>query len=230
MAHNMARRILMRLGYDLRRADTAGWSPQNLRVRAGITPRTVIDVGVGPGTPGLYEAFPDAHLVLIEPLREFEPGLRRLLRNRKGDYLLTAVGAVDGSAVINADPKLPAQSSIKTRSPLVASTNITEVRKIPITTLDQLYEQFRWTGPLALKIDTEGYEHLVVEGASRLLQDTQFVIAEVSVARRFEDSYSFADFITLMQRQGFVTHDVLDAPRTPNGELGYLDMLFRRVE
>lgn len=229
MAHNMARRMLMRLGYDLRRADTGGWSPRNLRQGAGIAPRTVIDVGVGPGTPGLYEAFPDAHLVLIEPLREFEAGLRRLLRERKGDYLLTAVGALEGTVTIHADAQLPAQSSIKTRSALVSGANITEVRKIPITTLDQLYDQFQWTGPIGLKIDTEGYEHLVVQGASRLLQETEFVIAEVSVARRFEDSYSFAEFITLMQREGFVAHDVLDAPRTPSGELGYLDVFFRRA-
>lgn len=218
----------MRLGYDLRRADTAGWNPESLRQRSGVTPHTIIDVGVGPGTAGLYDAYPNAFLVLIEPLKEFEGRLKRLLRGREGEYLLTAVGAHQGTVTIHADHDLPAQSSINSRSASTANSNSVEDREIPVTTLDKLYEQRQWPRPIGLKIDTEGYEHLVVQGASRLLLDTEFVIAEVSVSKRFENSYSFADFIALMHSQGFVAHDVLDAPRTPEGQLGYLDMLFVR--
>ena len=71
-----------------------------------------------------------------------------------------------------------------------------------------------------LKIDTEGYEAHVVRGADRLLAETQLVIAEVNMAKRFEESYSFAEFVALMDSHGFAAVDVLGgqkaggAPRT----------------
>ena len=37
--------------------------------RLGLAPATVIDVGVADGTRALYDTFPAAHLLLIEPLR-----------------------------------------------------------------------------------------------------------------------------------------------------------------
>ena len=55
----------------------SGWRVEHLR-RAGIAPATVIDVGAANGTRALYEAYPDARLVLIEPLVEHEPDLQRL--------------------------------------------------------------------------------------------------------------------------------------------------------
>jgi hypothetical protein len=47
----------------------------------GLSPATVIDVGVGPGTPELYAAFPGVRLVLVEPLEE-RRGNRRAPRAR----------------------------------------------------------------------------------------------------------------------------------------------------
>src|SRR5450755_65676 len=44
----------------------------------GFTPKSVIDIGVAWGTPDLYEAFPASKFYLIEPLKEFEPELKRL--------------------------------------------------------------------------------------------------------------------------------------------------------
>ena len=98
---------------------------------------------------------------------------------------------------------------------------------MPITTLDRLLEERKWDPPFALKIDTEGFEDRVIGGATRLLDQTQFVIAEVSVTRRFEGSYSFADFIALMDSRGFQLIDVLDGAKScRKGSVAFLDLLF----
>src|SRR5207237_822373 len=78
-----------------------------------------------------------------------------------------------------------------------------EIREVPMTTLDHLRERHGWGGPFGLKIDAEGFEPEVIEGAERLLQETQFVIAEVSVTERFEDDHSFARFIAWIDSRGF---------------------------
>jgi FkbM family methyltransferase len=41
--------------------------------RAGLTPQTVIDIGVAYGTPWLYAAFPAAKYHLVDPTRESLP-------------------------------------------------------------------------------------------------------------------------------------------------------------
>ena len=65
----------------------AGMRPDQMRQR-GFEPATVIDVGAGRGTRYLYLAFPDAHHVLLEPLSDFEPELRRQVAIRSGDILI----------------------------------------------------------------------------------------------------------------------------------------------
>jgi hypothetical protein len=49
------------------------WSTLFARMmRLGLNPGTVIDAGVARGTPDLHQAFPQAHLLLIEPVNEYE--------------------------------------------------------------------------------------------------------------------------------------------------------------
>jgi FkbM family methyltransferase len=211
-------------------AETAGgWSPENLR-KPGFDPATVIDAGAGAGTPALHQAFPKAHLVMIEPLREWQADLERQVAQHGGEYVLKAVGARSGTASFNVDHDSLVMSSLLERGskPAAGSPGVDQ-REVPVTTLDELWRERGWKPPFGLKLDTEGYEDQVIEGAQEVLRQTQFVIAEVSVVpERFDGSYTFAQFIALMDRHGFRLCDVLDAPRKRRAqELKYMDVLFR---
>src|SRR5687767_1502759 len=46
--------------------------------RYGIRPATVFDIGVAFGTPWLYEGFPQATLVLVDPTRESIPHMQNI--------------------------------------------------------------------------------------------------------------------------------------------------------
>jgi hypothetical protein len=104
-----------------------------------------------------------------------------------------------------------------------------ERREVTVTTLDQLREERGWRGPFGLKIDAEGYEHRVVEGAEAVLRETQFVVSEVSVARPVAGAMPFAEFIALMDRLGFAVHDVLDGTKRGHGGVDFVDLFFRRA-
>src|SRR5437763_11452608 len=67
----------------------------------GLTPSTVIAVGVGPGTPDLYEASPGVRLVLAEPLDEWHPHLESLRKTRSADVVTAAAGAEPGEIQIS---------------------------------------------------------------------------------------------------------------------------------
>lgn len=44
--------------------------------------------------------------------------------------------------------------------------------------------------------------------AEKTLEQTYFVIAEVSASPRFRDGYPFHEFVAEMARHGFVLHDI----------------------
>lgn len=185
------------------------WRPDALK-RLGVRPRTVVDVGVGRGTPQLYAAFPDSFHALVEPLEEHEPGLRKILTKYKGAYFLTALGSEPGKAAMTVEPRSVHMSSMQERTALTSTGDRAEKREVPVTTLDSLAREHGLRPPFGLKIDTEGFELEVVRGAAGFLRETQFVIAEVSVAERFVGGYSFAEFAEVMTANGFFLWDILN--------------------
>src|SRR5206468_1924655 len=104
-----------RLGFEVRRTGRGGprhTLPEVLaQVRSlGLEPGTVIDVGVAWGTAGLYEAFPGARHLLVEPLAEYEGALRKIAERHGADYVLAAAGAQAGETEI-AVHRVPTLSS-----------------------------------------------------------------------------------------------------------------------
>jgi hypothetical protein len=94
-----------------------------------------------------------------------------------------------------------------------------------MTTLDRLMEEHGFQPPFGLKIDAEGLEYEVIQGATAFLRETQFVVAEVSVAKRFEESYSFSEFAELMDRNDFYLWDILHI-----GGKRFVDAAFRKSD
>jgi FkbM family methyltransferase len=212
--------VMRHLGYDVKAVDkkwgwATAWLPDNLR-KQGLDPATIIDVGVARGTPDLYKAFPDAYLVLVEPVKEFEPALQRIVAERPGEYVLVAAGDDDGTATMSVHPRFIMASSLSRVLPPLGQERKPDPeheREVPVRKLDTLLAEHDWKPPFGLKIDSEGFEYQVIQGAPRLLEQTQFVIAEVVVSRRYEDGYDVASFMSLMYSQGFELCDILDAPR-----------------
>jgi FkbM family methyltransferase len=200
-----------------------GWQADNLR-SFGFEPGTLIDVGAGDGTIMLYDAFPDAHLVLIEPLAEFEPDLADLASRRGADYLATAVGDEIGTAQLRVNPGNLFMSSLLPTARFPEAD--AELRSIPLTTLDALLEESGWRPPFGLKLDAEGFEHRVIAGGPRVLEETDFVIAETSISKRFEESCTSKELIALLRSRGFEVADILHAGPSPLGV--HADALFVR--
>ncbi len=150
-------------------------------------PQTVIDVGVGFGTASLYEAFPEARILLVEPLAEFEDHLKRLCRTYKDcRYYLAAAGKERIKRELSVNITLPERSSFLRRTALTKTGSSLQNRLIETVRLDDLSSELSLDPPFGIKIDTEGYELEVIEGAAGILKETAFVIAEVSVMKRFE--------------------------------------------
>jgi FkbM family methyltransferase len=234
---NVIHRKLLEHGWRVQRAapapqgweqDRAYWEPAYIR-RLGFRPRTIIDVGVANGTPELYAAFPDAQLILVEPLAEYFEEIGRLLARRRGVHIPAAAGSSEGELELRVEPRWTERSSHYSLHPLIRTGDTPTPRRVQVTTIDRIIANHAFPEPFGLKIDTEGAELEVIRGAAATLERTLFVIAEVSVLHnRFEGSYSFAQFIAAMDQAGFEVCDLLAIGRTNSSHVNLLDLVFQR--
>jgi FkbM family methyltransferase len=189
-------------------------------------PRTLIDVGAASNTPQFREAFPTARLFLIDPVREYEPQMKDAVEKRGGAYVIAAVGATRGEIEINVNVDNFEKSSVFERTALAAKPGRVERRNCEMMPLDDLVTRQRVEPPFGLKIDTEGYELEVIQGANETLKQSLFVIMEVSVQERFVGSYRFETIIAAMQQAGFQVGNILSAKPDGRGLVRFLDILF----
>jgi FkbM family methyltransferase len=233
---NLIHRKLLSLGWRVQR-DTpapkgweparAYWDPLYLR-RLGFQPATVIDVGVARGTPELYETFPDAQLLLVEPVEEFFDDISRILSQRPGMHVPVALGSEPCEREIRIETKRPLLTSFYNRHELERTGDAPIIRPVKVDTLDRVVAGTSFPTPFGLKIDAEGSEFDVVLGASETLRHTEFVIAEVSVLPRFEGGYGFSEFISALGARGFEVCDILDIGRADSSHVTFVDLVFKR--
>jgi len=226
MIKKLIKDTINKLGFEIRK-NQIGFNPSYLSQLC--QPRTVIDVGVGYGTFPLYKAFPEAFFILIEPLKEYKNAIEKIAKKYTCDIHYKAVGDKECKREINiATGSLTKSSFLRKTLPTISEKSL-EKRMVEVTTLDTIFRETPTIkGPILLKIDTEGYELSVLKGAKSLLQIVDIVIAEVSIAKRFENSYRFEDFISFMNENGFHVFSFLRILH-PSGEIKtrFADIVFK---
>jgi len=225
--------IINKLGYQLHKKDK--------RLRIGYTkeylsslcqPDLVIDVGVATGTHSLYEAFPEASFLLVEPLvEEYAAALTGIQEQYDCELVAKALGEEVSSSVIEFDGRDLEKASLFERTSLTENKGPITRKTIEVTTLDSLLQNKDINSKsVLLKIDTEGGELSVLKGATQVLPFIEFVIAEVSLAKRFEGSYEFEELIAFMDTNGFKVFSFLTMPFHANEQRQrFTDILFQRV-
>src|SRR3546814_19189986 len=84
--------------------------------------------------------------------------------------------------------------------------NTGEVVDVEVRTVDDIAAEH--LGSIGLKIDTEGFEPEVLKGSVETLKRCEFVLAEVSVKKRYENGYRFRDIVLFMRENGFEIIDI----------------------
>ena len=190
----------------------------------GFVPNVVFDVGVGPGTPELYEAFPNARLVLVEPLEEWRGHFEWVKRERDADTILAAAGSTPGEVEIFVD-RAPWCSSIY--GDLRGEGRDGTRRSVPVVRLDDIATERELVGPFVVKVDVEGAELEVLSGALEVLRTTELVLLEVSLFEFIPGAPQFHDVVSWMHEHGFVVADLYDAQnRLLDGALARMDVAF----
>ncbi|MEL7093150.1 MAG: FkbM family methyltransferase [Pseudomonadota bacterium] len=198
-----------------------------------LKPDVVFDVGVMDGTPYLYDAFAQAKFALIDPLVESREIIAAQGLSIDYDFHTLAVGAEPGELALNIPTTQPGKgadmaSFLDRRDGIEAEFSSVEARKVEVSTLDTLASGY--TGRFGLKIDTEGFELSVLQGATEMLKSCEFVILEMSVTQRFAGVAPPSKVITLLAAAGLELRDVLAVAPQPHRPMPprHMDLLFTR--
>jgi FkbM family methyltransferase len=193
--------------------------------KLGFCPGTVIDVGAATGTRALYEAFPTSRQILIEPLEEFRPHLDKVIKEfPNSEYIIAAASQESGNITINVHPDLVGSSLYLENE----DSNVNgSPRVVPAITLDKICIEKKLDGPFLIKVDVQGAELDVLNGATHILGNTEYVILEVSFFQFFTGGPQIYDVITFMKEQGFVVYEIFDYQyRLLDGAMSQVDIAF----
>jgi FkbM family methyltransferase len=188
------------LGYFSRRR----YSPLlALLAKNNLSVSHILDVGVRHGTHSLYKAFPDAFFILYDPQEGGESLLR--VKPVKYSFANIALGQQPGVLAIN---EMGAKTTFKERTPLTEKP-IQKKYDVVVSTLDAVINSLDCS-LIGIKIDTEGYELEVVKGLNQFVHKVAFIEAEVSLKKRFTDSYRFSELVSELDAKGFVVAGCLN--------------------
>ena len=192
----------------------------------------VLDIGANTGqfAKGLYSSGYRGRVVSFEPLADAYDILRETALSNPlwTVHPRTAIGNLDGSIEINISqnsvsssilPILESHTSIQTDSKFVGK------EKVPII---DLYvnngERF------FIKIDTQGYEWQVLEGAQFTLSKAKGIMLELSLVPLYETQHLWIEMISHLESQGFSLWGIQKGfTDNSNGRGLQIDAIFFRV-
>lgn len=198
----------------------------------------VLDVGANYGQYGMqlrnigYQGKIDS----FEPItKEFE----KLSNRSRTDSLWTphqmALGAEEMEAEINISDEYSQVSSLL---PMLESAverrafwQHTSKETIQVKTLDSLFGTLTsGSGSIMLKIDTQGYEKSVLDGAAKSLPSLKLLQLEMSLVSLYENELLFNEMLDFLESQGFQLVSLEPGMQDEKtGQLFQVDGIFQRA-
>lgn len=192
----------------------------------------VLDIGAyrGDFTETIHSVWPTAIVTQIEADERQRPWLKSnaivaLLGNEVKDSVEFYTLAKD---------KNTTGSSIFKELTIHYTDNTTVTVSKPMTTIDELYKKHKFAGKWRehglVKMDTQGSELLILEGAKRFLAEKQprFILAEVSIIQYNKEAPLITDYMIYMKNIGYKMVDLFDLSYGSQNELLQVDIMWTR--
>ncbi|MGC2636811.1 MAG: FkbM family methyltransferase [Acidobacteriaceae bacterium] len=216
------RKLARKCGYEIlgpSRAYATQRSLAKLLQQEGIN--LVLDVGANSGQFGseLRASRYDGRIISFEPQSSAHAELKRRTANDPGWTVAdrTAIGAQLGSVNIHISENSVSSSILSmlpAHSDAAPESHYVDMETVPVNTLDNLCS-FGPADRVALKIDVQGYERQVLEGAPRVLDRCLVVIAEMSFVPLYDGQVLAREFWDVLAAEGFAVWSLEPGFRHP---------------
>ena len=195
---------------------------------------TIIDVGANEGqfVESIRRYFPEAVIHSFEPLPEvFAPLKYRFAHDKRLIVHNCALGDRTGTAELYHNSFSPSSSLLPMHERHVEAfphTGHATRTTITLKRLDDLFEGMETTPPILLKIDVQGAESAVLEGAVRTLGHVLAVIMELSYTELYVGQKLRDEMVAMMEGYGFMYAGDIEYLSDSSGRRLQADGLFVR--
>jgi len=158
---------------------------------------------------------------MIEPVAEHEEHLRAISSSLKSaEYIIAAASRASGIAILDVSNDFSSAGIVDTPTP---SSQKHTVREVQAITLDDLYRERGYNDPLLIKIDVDGREIDVIEGATSLIKESSVFVIEATLA---DEDPRFPKILNALAPYGFILYDIVEPMyRQEDGALWQVDIV-----
>ncbi len=193
----------------------------------GYAPALVVDIGSyrGEWTSMALPIFPDARFVMMEAQPDKAAALSAIQAKAPG-RISFRIG------LLGAESRAEVKFFVAETGSSVYSENTGFSREeivLPMHTLDEALSGQDGEGGVFLKLDVQGAELDVLDGASATLKRTDVILLEVALCEYNAGAPRLADITERLRNLGFLSFDILDLRRV-GPVLAQIDMVFVRPE
>jgi FkbM family methyltransferase len=181
---------------------------------------TIVDVGANEGQFALKLIQKNRYkgkIISFEPVSSsFNLLSKNSQKSSNWSVVKSAVGDTEGTVPINISQNSVSSSLRKVNAHTVeaeAGTAIVSTEMVSINTLDNLLKLHQWQDDLWLKIDVQGFEREVLEGATETLKRAQVIQIELAVIPSYEQSPYLEEIITQLRTAGFTLYSIMSGFR-----------------
>lgn len=195
--------------------------------KLGYKPSLVVDVGAfrGEWTLNVLPIFPDSTFIMIEPQQDKVELLKQVAASKTNvHFIQTLVGAEQKESVLFYE--MESGSSIYEEQ----TSHPRGTKGYSMTTLDHVLKDWFPTEEIFLKMDVQGAELDVLNGAEKILKNCNFILLEASLLNYNRGAPLVADVVNFLKDKGFVLFDCCEMRRRRDGVLLQIDLIFSRME
>lgn len=209
----------------------------NRRLKEKVdTLNTIIDAGANQGQFALMasEFFPEAKIYSYEPL----PEIYIVLKKNTSKYHAQistyniALGNKDGETKFYKNKYSLVSSAlpidIKNNHPNYSQFDSNEII-VPLNTLDTIAKTIEIKKPCLLKLDVQGFEREVINGAKLTLGLVDFILIEMPFYKLYENQPLFNELNDLLNENGFELFIPMDLNHGTDNDIIEIDFLYKRI-
>jgi FkbM family methyltransferase len=239
LKHELRRRVWS-LGFDLARFKPESHPiARRRRLIRSLHIDVVLDVGANAGQFAHHLrrdlAF-EGRICSFEPLNvPFRRLQSRAAEDPHWHVFNFALGDVEGTATINVAANSESSSLLEMLPSHVEAapqSRFVGTEDVEVRTLDAIFDDLCQPGEsVYLKIDTQGFEGRVLQGADRCLPKIDTVQVEMSLTPLYSNELTFGELYQLLLGKGYTTVDLEPGFTNPQtGQLLQADAIFHRFE
>ncbi len=194
-----------------------------------LTPKTLIDVGANKGQFSLIVRylFPDVEIHAFEPL-EAERKLYELVVAEPVKLYSMALGAAAGEATFFITSQRDSSSLLKPGAVQETAYGVvhTSSTTVPVARLSHVVDILAMRRPILLKLDVQGGELDVLNGAEEILPFVDMIYCEASFVHLYERQPLADEIVSHLMQHGFTLRGVFNQSITKEFGPTQADLLF----